>query len=133
MKLKKGNKRMRFFKITFMIMVLVVMVSCSNEPESEEPAENDQPVEEELTGYVLHIEEKRFLMIETEDESVYKELEGLTMEEMLQGDPDVPLVYANYSKTDELNKGDQIIVDYDGVMTFSIPGQINASKVTQIK
>lgn len=124
---------MRFFKIIFMVIFLAVMVSCSNEPKSEEPAENDKPIEEELTGYVLHVDEKRFLMIETEDESVYKELEGLTMEEMLQGDPDVPLIYANYSKTDELNKGDQIIVGYDGVMTFSIPGQINASKVTQIK
>lgn len=124
---------MRLFKIIFMVMILAVMASCSSEPAPEESDEGEEVMEEKLTGYVLHVEEKRFLMIDTEDESVYKELEGLTMEEMLQGDPDTPLVYVNHSNIDELNKGDQIIVDYDGVMTFSIPGQINASQVTQVE
>lgn len=124
---------MRLVKIIFMIMVLAIMVSCSSESDTEDSGESEEKVVEELTGYVLHVEEKRFLMIDTDDEAVYKELEGLTMEEMLQGDPDVPLVYVNYSNIAELNKGDQIIVEYDGVMTFSIPGQVNASKVTQIE
>lgn len=122
---------MRLFKIAFVLMILTIIVSCSNES-APEVSEEEEVMEEQLAGYVLHIEEKRFLMIDNEDEAVYKELEDLTIEEMLQENPDIPLVYVNYSNIDELNKGDHIIVDYDGVMTFSIPGQISASEVTQV-
>ncbi len=79
------------------------------------------------------MEEKRFLMIDNEDEEVYEELKDLSMEKILQMDPDTPLIYVNYSDIDSLKKGDQIIVEYDGVMTFSIPGQITAAKVTKVE
>lgn len=124
---------MRLFKMILVLMILTIIASCSNETEPEESEEGEEITEEQLKGYVLHIENRRFLMIDNEDESVYKELENLTIEEMLNENPETPLVYVNYSKNDELNEGDRIIVDYDGVMTFSIPGQINASKVTKVE
>lgn len=124
---------MRLFKVFFLLLILTISVSCSNESEPEESNKKAEVMEEQLIGFVLHVEEKRFLMIDNEDKEVYKELEGLTMEEMLQGDPDIPLVYVNYPDVEGISKGDHIIVDYDGVMTFSIPGQINAAKVTQVE
>src|SRR5699024_590721 len=123
---------MRIFKLILIGIIIFIIAGCSNETENEAVSKEGEKYEE-ITGYILNIEEKRFLMIDTDDESVYKDLEGLTMEEMLQGDPDIPLVYVNYPDVSGLDKGDQILVEYDGVMTFSIPGQINASNVNQIE
>src|SRR5699024_11649809 len=113
--------------------IIFFIYVCSSKESGNEAVAKEGEKDEEITGYILSIEEKRFLMIDTDDESVYKDLEGLTMEEMLQGDPDIPLVYVNYPDVSGLDKGDQILVEYDGVMTFSIPGQINASNVNQIE
>src|SRR5699024_9581629 len=123
---------MRIFKLIIIGIIIFIIAGCGNETEND-AIHKDEEKDKEITGYILNIEEKRFLMIDTEDESVYQDLEGLMMEEMLQGDTDIHLVYVNYSDVSGLNKGDQIVVEYDGVMTFSIPAQINASNVKQIE
>ncbi len=123
---------MRLLKVISFLIVLTILVSCSNDSENKEEKESKQ-VTEELSGYVLQVEEKRFLMIDNEDEDVYKELKDLSMEKILQMNPDTPLIYVNYSDIDSLKKGDHVIVEYDGVMTFSIPGQITAAKVTKME
>ncbi|HLQ83020.1 MAG TPA: DUF3221 domain-containing protein [Pseudogracilibacillus sp.] len=123
---------MRLLKILSLLFVLMMLVSCSNDSKNKDETESEQ-VTEELSGYVLQVEEKRFLMIDNEDGEVYEELKDLSMEKILQMDPDTPLIYVNYSDIDSLKKGDQINVEYDGVMTFSIPGQITAAKVTKVE
>src|SRR5690625_5297070 len=123
---------MRIFKLILIGIIIFIIAGCGNETENE-AAPKEEEKYEEIIGYILNIDEKRFLMIDTEDESVYHDVEGLTMEEMLQGDPDIHLVYVNYPDVSGLDKGDQIVVEYDGVITFSIPGQINASDVNQIE
>src|SRR5699024_11871248 len=97
---------MRIFKLILIGIIIFIIAGCGNETENE-AIPKDEEKDEEITGYILNIEEKRFLMIDTEDESVYQELEGLTMEEMVQGDPDIPLVYVHYPDDSGLKKEDQ--------------------------
>ncbi len=124
---------MRLIKPFLILLLLVIVVSCSNDSTSEESEKKEELEEETLAGFVLQIEEKRFLMIDDEDKALYNELKDLSMEKILQMELEGPLVYVNYPNVDELEKGDEVLVKYDGVMTFSIPGQINASKVTKVE
>lgn len=120
---------MRLIKTISLLIVLTIVVGCSNETEPKESEDK----KETLEGYVLEVEGKRFLMINDEDKTVYDELKDLTMEEMLKLDPETPVIYVNYPSTEKLKKGDHIKVEYDGVITFSIPGQISSSKVTKVE
>lgn len=124
---------MRLIKPFLILLLFVIVVSCSNESTSEESEKKEELEEETLAGFVLQIEEKRFLMIDDEDKALYNELKDLSMEKILQMELEGPLVYVNYPNVNELEKGDEVVVKYDGVMTFSIPGQINASKVTKVE
>src|SRR5699024_5574273 len=114
---------MRIFKLILIGIIIFIIAGCGNETENK-AIPKDEEKDEEITSFKINIEEKRFVMNDSEDESLYQDLEGLTMEELLQGEPDIPLVYVNDPDVSGLNKGDQNVVEDDGVMTFSIPGQI---------
>src|SRR5699024_12679353 len=101
---------MRIFKLILIGIIIFIIAGCGNETENE-AIPKDEEKDAEITGYILNIEEKRVLMIDTVDESVYQEIEGLTMEEMLQGDTDIPLVYVNYISILVLNKSDYFVVE----------------------
>lgn len=136
---------MKQIKLMLAVLLAVFLMACGAEEEAEQAnqteveveseAENQEEAAEEMKteieGYVLQIEAKRFLLLETDSESLYEEAKDLSMEKLLQQE-NLPLIYVNYTELDELKEGDQIEVKFNGVMTFSIPGQINADSVEVI-
>ncbi len=136
---------MKQIKLMLAVLLAIFLMACGAEEEAEQAnqteveveseAENQEEAAEEMKteieGYVLQIEAKRFLLLETDSESLYEEAKDLSMEKLLQQE-NLPLIYVNYTELDELKEGDQIEVKFNGVMTFSIPGQINADSVEVI-
>ena len=123
---------MRILKVLILASLTVILISCSNNDNTKEVDEQED-MKEVLEGFVVQKEEKRFLMVDDDDSEAYDKIKDLSMEKLLQLEPAPPLVYVNYDDMDSLEVGDKLKVDYNGIMTFSIPGQINASKVTIIK
>lgn len=123
---------MRILKVLILASLTVILISCSNNDNTKEVDEQED-MKEALEGFVVQKEEKRFLMVDDDDSEAYDKIKDLSMEKLLQLEPAPPLVYVNYDDMDSLEVGDKLKVDYNGIMTFSIPGQINASKVTIIK
>lgn len=132
---------MKQVKLIMLGLLAGLLIACGADKQETPPKEqleeesNEEAAEEmkkELEGYVLQIEANRFLFLETDSEDLYEEVKDLSMEKLLQKET-LPLIYVNYAELDQLEKGDHIEVKFDGIMTFSIPGQINAQSVELIE
>ena len=101
-----------------MMLFVLIMAGCAS---GEEKAVKK--------GYILNVEKEQVLFAENISREEYNDLKDLSMEELTSLEQTPMLIYLSFGKTNDLKKGDKVLVTISGGVQESFPAQAKASKI----
>lgn len=111
-------KAIKFFFL-FSIVLLVNLVGCAKAPDPGE-------------GFILEVNDHSILVVQNVSQEKYNEIKDVTNEALIdQGGLD--LIWLEYEKADEFEKGDHVEFWTDGGVRESYPAQADAKKLRLLK